>query len=116
MIPTTSSIRFISITTTRRPTWVGSAMRIKAALLGGFLIIAAKPVFAGAPPGNPTIIQATTSSLTVVWTSTNSTNGYILDASTVTFGSGGVIISSQTIDVLSTGLSIPGLSPNTAYF
>jgi len=67
-------------------------------------------------PGSPSVTSVFVSSITVTWISTNSEQGYLVEASTESDFSG-IIHSTSTTDGTATTLTIstPALTPNTAY-
>jgi len=69
----------------------------------------------GPAPINPLITAVYRSSMTIVWGSVNSLDGYIVQASTANNFTG-TLVSSITTDGTSTSLSPQSLIPNTTYF
>ncbi len=82
-----------------------------------FALICALPrvAHAGPPPVSPSIIQLSTSSVTVSWGLPGPTSGYIVEASTIS-GFTGLIYSSATASQSESTLTLPGLSANTTYY
>ena len=66
-------------------------------------------------PGTPAPADASQESIAVTWSTTNTLNGYRLEASTASNFTG-TLFSSQTAQVLLSTLSVSGLLSNTTYY